>query len=83
MWRDQGRPFYLRGVAAGKVPGAFLEVEFVEELDAEVAVVGVGDWHFGFGGGNRFECDGGEREKESCYVDRRGVFILDISESSV
>ena len=82
MRRDQGRPFDLPGVVAGEVHGTFSEVEFVEELDAEVAVVGVGDWHFGFGEGNRFECDGAEREKESSYVDSRGVFIDD-SESSV
>jgi hypothetical protein len=39
-------------MAAGAVQGSFLEVEFVEDEDAEVAVGGVGECHGG-------ECEGG------------------------
>jgi hypothetical protein len=45
--RNERCPFYLRGVAAGSVHGPFLKVDFIEDLDAEVAVFGVGYCHRG------------------------------------
>lgn len=42
-------------MAAGAVHGAFLEVDFVEDLYAEVAVFGVGYCHGRVDGG---ECEG-------------------------